>query len=80
MPRRCWTMRCCRDAYCANEYCSCHIRYGSALNLNLHFFMLILDGVYLTVGRQVGGKEPFISAKTLIHPQSILIPAVFTSV
>ncbi|NRB37004.1 MAG: IS91 family transposase [Pseudomonadales bacterium] len=34
-------------------------RFGSALNLNIHFHMLFLDGVYI----KTGGKPKFISVK-----------------
>jgi len=33
-------------------------RFGSALNLNIHFHMLLLDGVYLTDGANSPSRSP----------------------
>jgi hypothetical protein len=34
-------------------------RFGSALNLNIHFHMLSLDGVYLFTGTHRRGSAPW---------------------
>ena len=31
--------------------------FGSALNLNIHFHILFLDGVYVTTGEQLGFRR-----------------------
>jgi hypothetical protein len=39
-------------------------RFGSALNLNLHFHMLFLDGVYIVVAQGTVGRSHWVKAPT----------------
>jgi hypothetical protein len=42
-------------------------RFGSALNLNIHFHMLFLDGVYID-GANGNKNNPHLSVRTLQLP------------
>ena len=47
-PQRCWPTKCTGDTGAVTLI----QRFGSALNLNVHFHMIFLDGVYLPAGDQ----------------------------